>query len=126
MNTFKVCISWIITSFNKCFETSLHKCANTTAKYSLLTKEVCLCLYTECSFKKTSSCSADSKTICQCKILSFSCVILLYSDKTRCSFSSLILTSYCMTRCFRSDHCNVNILWWFDASEMDIETMSKH
>ena len=83
-------------------------------------------MYTECSFKKTSSCSADSKTICQCKILSFSCVILLYSDKTRCSFSSLILTSYCVTRCFRSDHCNVNILWWFDASKMNIETMSKH
>ena len=48
MYTLEVCISWIVTSFNKCIETSLHKSCNTTTKNSLLTEEVSLCLCLEC------------------------------------------------------------------------------
>ena len=35
--------------------------------------------------------STNSKRICKCKFLRFSCSILLYSNKTRNTFSSLIL-----------------------------------
>ena len=126
MDTLKVCISRIISSLTKSLESSLHKCTYTTTKYSLLSEEVCLCLCSECCLKNSGSCSTDSKTISKCSVKSFSCVILLYSYQTRCSFSSLILASYCMSWCLRCDHCNINILRWYDCSEMDVESVSEH
>ena len=126
MDTLEICISFIISSFAKCFETSLHQCTNTTAKNCLLTKQICLCLCTECGLKNTGSCSTDCQRICQCDILSFSCSILLNSHKTRNTFSCLILAAYSMSRSLRSHHRNVYIFWWYDLSKVNVETMSEH
>ena len=126
MDTFKVSISWVVTSFAKCFKTSLHKSAYTTTKYCLLTKEVCFCFCSECCFKNTSSCSTDTSTISKCHIKCLTCFILFYSYKTRCSFSCLIFTSYCMTWSFRCYHCYIYALWCFDKTKVNVETMSKH
>ena len=126
MDTLKVSVSWVITSLAKNFETSLHQCTNTTAKNCLLTKQVCLCLCTECSLQNTSSCSADSQCICQCQIQCFACSILLNSYQTWNTFSCLILASYSMSWSFWCDHSNVNVLWWVDASKVNVETMSEH
>ena len=126
MDTFEICISWVISGFAKCFETSLHKCNNTTTENCLLSEKVCFCLCTECSFKKTSSCSTNCKSISKCFVKCFSCIILLYSYQTRSSFSSLIFASYCMSRCFWCNHSNIDIFWWNDTSKMNVETMSKH
>ena len=126
MYTLEVCISWIITSFNKCFKTSLHKCTNTTAKNCLLTEEVSLSLCLKCCLKYTSSSSTDTSTICKCKIKSFSCSILLYSNKTRCSFAFLILRTYCMTWSLRCDHCYINICWRNNEFIINVETVSEH
>ena len=126
MDTFEICISRVISSFAKSFETSLHKCNNTTTENCLLTEEVCFCFCTECCFKKTSSCSTNSKTICKCSVKRFSCIVLFYCNQTRSSFSSLIFASYCMSRSFWCDHSNIYVLWWNDTSKMNVETMSEH
>ena len=126
MDTLEVCISGIVTSLNQSLETSLHQSTYAATQNCLLTEQIGLGLGSECGLQNACSFAADTQCISQCQILSLTGCILLYSDQTGNTLTSLILTSYCMTRCLRSDHCNVNILWWFDASEMDIETMSKH
>ena len=126
MDTLKVCISWIVSRFTQCPESCLHQCAYTTAKYCLLSEKVCLCLCSEICLQKSCSCSTDRKTICKCTIQCFSCVILLYCYQTRSSLTSLIFTSYCMSRCFWRDHRNIYICRRYDLSEMDRKTMCKH
>ena len=126
MDTLEVSISRVITSLTQSLETSLHQSANTAAKNCLLTEEVCLSLGTECSLQKTSSSAANAKTISQCAVKCLACVILLYCYQARCTFTSLILTSYSVTRCLRSDHGYIDILRRFDASEVDVKAMSEH
>ena len=77
-----------------------------------------------CFFQLMSA--ADAKTISQCAVKCFACVILLYCYQTRCTLTSLILTSYSVTRCLRSDHGYIDILRRFDASEVDVKAMSEH
>ena len=126
MDTLKVSVSWIITCLAKCFKTCLHKCANTAAKNSLLTKEVCFCFCSECCFKNTCSCAANTECVSKCKILSLTCSVLLNSNKTRYTLTSLILTSYCMTRSLRSDHSNINICRRNDLTKVNCKTVSEH
>ena len=38
----------------------------------------------------------------------------------------LILRTYGMSRCFWSDHSNINICWWNNTSKMNVETMCEH
>ena len=91
MDTLKVSISWVITGIAKCFKTCLHKCANTAAKNSLFTEEVCFCFCSECCFKNAGSCTADTECICKCEILSLTCSILLNSNEARYTLTNLIL-----------------------------------
>ena len=123
MDTLKVCVSWVITSFTKCFKTSLHQCANTTAENCLLTEEVCFCFCSECCLKNTCSCSADTKCICKSDILCVACCVLLNCDKARCTLTSLILRTYCVTRSLRCDHDNIDILWWYDAAKVNVKAV---
>ena len=126
MDTFEVCISWIVTCFTQSFETCLHQGTNATTQNCLLTEQVCFCFCSESCLQKTSSCSTDCQTISQCSFQSFSCSILFYSYQTRSTFTSLIFTSYSMSRCFWCDHGYINVLRRFDASEMNVETMCEH
>src|SRR5699024_2243931 len=126
MDALEVCISRIISRLNQRLESCLHQRTYTAAENSLLTKEVCLGLCTECSLQDTCSRSADGKSVCQRLVKRFACVVLMYSHQTRRSFACLILASYSMARSLRSDHRNVYILRRYDLSEMDIESVSEH
>ena len=126
MDALEICISRIVSCLNERLKACLHKCAYTAAKNSLLTEEVCLCLNSECRLKKSCSCSADSKAICKCKVLCLSCVVLLNSDKTRCSLSCLILAANRVSGSLRCDHCYVDVLRRNDLSEMNCKTVSEH
>ena len=126
MDTLEVSVSRIVTSFNQSLETSLHQGTNTAAQYSLLTEQVSLCLSSESCLQNAGSCAADTQSISQSHILCFACVILLNSYQTRNTLACLILGTYSMSRSLRSDHGNVNEFRRFDASEVDVETMSEH
>ena len=126
MDTLKVCISWVITSFYQSFKTSLHQCTNTTAKNSLLTKEVSLCLCTESCLQNAGSCTTNCKGVSKCKLQSFSCCILMYCYQTRNTFSCLILAAYRMSRSFWCNHRYINVSRWNNLVKVNIETMSKH
>ena len=126
MDTLKICISRVVSGFAQSLKSSLHQGAYTAAENCLLTEQVCFGLSSEGCLQKTSSCSADSKAVSQCSVQSFSGVILLNSNQARSSFASLILASYCVARCFRSDHSYIYVLRRYDLSEVDSETMSEH
>ena len=79
MDTFEVCISWIVTCFTQSFETCLHQGTNATTQNCLFTEQVGFCFCSESCLQKTSSCSTDCQTISQCSFQSFSCSILFYS-----------------------------------------------
>ena len=55
-----------------------------------------------------------------------SCCILFNSNQAWCSFSFQVFRTNCMSWSLRSNHCNINILWWNDTSKMNIESMRKH
>ena len=126
MDTFKICISWVISSFNQSLETCLHQCTYATTENCLFTEKVCFCLCSECSLQHTCSCSADCQCVSQCDLQSFACSILMNSYQTRNTFTSLIFASYCVSWSLRCDHSNIYICRWYDTSEMNIETVSKH
>ena len=126
MDTFKVCIFCRISRFNKSFKSSLHQCRYTAAENCLFTEEVCLCLDLECTCQKTCSCTSDCCTISKRQIQCSSGCILLYTYESRNALSVYICTSYCVARCFWSDHGYVHACRWFDLSKVDCESMSEH
>ena len=126
MDTFKICISWVISSFYQSLKTSLHQCTYTTAENGLFTEKVCLSLCSECCLQNTCSCSTDCQCISQCNLQSFACSILMNSYQTRNTLARLIFASYCVSRSFRCDHGNIYICRWYDTSEVNIETVSEH
>ena len=123
MDTLKVCISWVIACLNESFKACLHKCANTATKNCLLTEEVSFSFCTEGCFKNACSCSTDTESICKTDVKSIACCVLMDSDKTRNTLTYLILGANCVTRTLRSNHDYIYILWWLNASEMNVEAV---
>src|SRR5699024_7888214 len=126
MDALEVCVSRIVSCLYQSLETSLHQSAYAAAENCLLAEEVCLCLCLECCLKDTCSRTADRKAVSQRHIKCLSGIILLNSYQTRCSFSCLILASYCVSRSLRSDDCNVYVCRRYNLSEVDVESVFKH
>ena len=84
MDTFEVCISWVVASFNQCFETSLHQCTNTTAKDCLFAEKVSFCFDSECCFQNYHC----------LKFLNFQRVTVNLSLSTDLLFKVATVTSY--------------------------------
>ena len=125
VDTFEVSVSRVVTSFGQGFETSLHQCAYTAAKNCLFAEKVGFGFRTEVRFQNACSCTADTKRISKTDIQSVTRCILFDCNQARNTLTNLIFASYRMTRALGSNHDNVNVLRGFDATEVNVETVSK-
>ena len=125
VDTFKVCVSGVVTCFYKRFKTCLHQGANTAAKYSLFTEKVGFRFRTEVGFQNTCSCAADTCRVCKTDFPSVARSVLFHCDKARYAFTCLIFTTYRMARAFGCDHDNVYVLRGFDATEVNVKAVRK-
>ena len=126
MDTLEICHFRFISCFYQCIESCFHQLSNAAAENCLFTEEVSFSFFFKGGFKNTCSACTDTARISQCIILCLSGSILIYSDERRYTFSFNILTSYSMSRSFRSYHDYVNIFLRLNLLIVNIESMGKH
>ena len=126
MNTFKVSVSRIVSSFYQSFETCLHQSRYTAAEYALFSEKIRFRLSLERSFKNSSSCATDTCSVSQSLFESSAGSILMDRYEAWNALACDIFASYRMTRSLRSDHRNIYILRRYDTSKMNVESMCEH
>ena len=125
MEALEISNLWLIAGSHQGLEAVLDEGANTTAENSLLTKEVSFSFFSKGSLDTAGTGTTNTTGISQCQLKCMTGSILLYSKYIWNTTTLSEGTTYKMARALRGNHKYINVLWWNNLLEMNIETMSE-
>ena len=125
VHAFKVSTFRSVASFNEGFITSGDEGSYAAAQYSLFTKEVSFGFFTEGGFQSASAGTANTFSISQSKVKSFTGSILVSSYQYGNTATFYIGTTNEMARTFRSNHEYVDASRRNDLVEVNVEAVSE-
>ena len=125
VNALEVCVTGIVTRFDKRFETCFHKRGNAAAKHALFAEQVGFGFALERGFEHARTRSADTCRISKRDIESFTRVVLMNGNEARHAFTVAIFAANGMSGTLRRDHEYIHVCGRNDLLEVNIETVSK-
>jgi CDP-diacylglycerol--serine O-phosphatidyltransferase len=112
-----------IASFYQSFKARFDQFDSTTAQNCLLTEQIGFGFFTEVSFNDACTTATVRHCIRQCNVARHAGFILVDGDQVRHTAALSISTAYCVTRCFRRDHDDIEIGARHDLAVMHVKAV---
>ena len=114
-----------VASFNQGVEAVLDQLRQATAEHNLLTEQVGFGFFLEGGFDDASASTTETSTVRQGQLQGVTGVVLVNGNQLRNATASNELAAYGVTWTLRCQHRNVDVFWWVDETEVDVEAVGE-